>query len=636
MNSKIRLSFQIVILLLVIWTIYSAGDIEKYCPMGGMLGFGSKIYQQSLPCSMSSVAIFMALALLVGALAIGKLFCGFLCPVGSITEWFGKIGSKFKLQFRLPKIGDRLLRAGKYIFLYLVVYNTIIASELFCRKFDPFFGVARGLGSDTVLLWSLGAIVVTFIGSIFVKQLWCRYFCFLGAASNIFVNIWGALLVFAAYFVLNLLGLNLSVLWLIAGLALAGYLMEVGLFRTVPFPAFKITVNESKCTQCGLCCRACPYDIKVQSFQKVTHPDCVICTECISACREEKAIDVNGSPQLKYLPALVVLALISLGFALSSKYEFSTLEKRWGKFENLEHAAIYHQTGLKSIKCWGSSMSLYNFMKNRHGIYGLDVYASSHAVAIYFDSTEITREQVKQTLFNPERFRTRIFNEYTPAQLSGWEVGIEKLFDSVDQSNLNAALFQNRFVFGIETYFGEPVIAKIYFDADSTTTNQIKKVIEARNFATEIDGKKTATDINFRCAGAGELLGVISLENFNRLMFESYELEFKDYQTANPEKIQIYEIGMPDAVDPLKMNNMDYLVSALSNETGLLRVRTLLKDRPVLQILFDKEKLNGEKIEAVLFEDTLKYFIDENTLGTVENGFRFEGVGKTDRLGKNQ
>ena len=203
MNSKIRLTFQIIILLLLIWTIYTAGDIEKYCPMGGILGFGTKIYQESLPCAMSSAAIFMALVLFVGALAIGKLFCGYICPVGSITEWIGKIGKKFKLQFRLPKFLDLGLRSIKYIFLYFVVYYTVTDSELFCRKFDPFFGAATGFGHDTVLLWSIGAVAVTILGAIFIKQFWCRYLCFLGAASNIFVNIWGAVAVFILYFILS-------------------------------------------------------------------------------------------------------------------------------------------------------------------------------------------------------------------------------------------------------------------------------------------------------------------------------------------------------------------------------------------------------------------------------------------------
>lgn len=625
MNSKIRLVFQIIILALVIWTIYTAGDIEAYCPMGGILGFGTKLDQGSLPCSMSSAAIFMALVLFIGALAIGKLFCGFICPAGSITEWIGKIGNKFKIQFRLNQIVDRTLRSLKYLLLFFVLYYTVTSSELFCRKFDPYFGAATGFGHDTVLLWSIGALVVTILGSLLVKQFWCRYLCFLGAASNIFVNIWGAIVVFAAYFILSLLGLKLSFLWLAAGLSLAGFLLEIGFFKTVPFPFFKITVNENKCTHCGLCTKACPYDIPVDNYEKVTHPDCVMCTECITSCKKEKAVGINGSLALKYLPAILVVILIGCGFVLSSKYEFTTLEKRWGEFEQLEKVSQYGQTGLKNVKCFGSSNSLYNYLTTIPGIYGLDTYASSHTVTIYYDSTEISKNGIKKTLFSSSRYKTRSFENYTPERLTTWEVGIENLFDPIDQANLNSLLYQNKFVFGMETFFGEPVTVKIYFDNDSTNIEEIKKIIHKKQYTELFDGEQVITEIDFQCESEGKIVGEIEAAEFRILMFESYDLEFTDYESTKPDNINIFEIAMPDADVSTVIQNLPYLVSALSNEDGLLRVRTLMREESVLQIFFDKEKLTGEKIKSVLFADTLNYFVDENTMGKAANIFQFEG-----------
>lgn len=69
-------------------------------------------------------------------------------------------------------------------------------------------------------------------------------------------------------------------------------------------------------------------------------------TECVTSCEKEKAVGINGSEALKYLPAIFVVILIGIGTALSSKYEFTTLEKRWGKFEQLEKVSRYEQTGL--------------------------------------------------------------------------------------------------------------------------------------------------------------------------------------------------------------------------------------------------------------------------------------------------
>ncbi|MDW7679495.1 MAG: 4Fe-4S binding protein [bacterium] len=624
MNRRLRQAFQLIILLLVIWTIWTAGDVEKYCPMGGILGLGTKLHQGSLPCSMSSAAIFMAIALLFGALAIGKLFCGYICPVGSITEWFGKVGARFNLQFRLSKLWDRILRSLKYILLFLVVYQTITASELFCRKFDPYFGAATGFGHDTVLLWSILAVVGTLVGAIFIKQFWCRYFCFLGAASNMFVNIWGAVLVFGLYFVMNLLGAQLSILWLVAGLAFSGYLMEVGLFRSIPFPAFKITVDQNQCTQCGICSQSCPYDIPVQEFEKVTHPDCVMCTECISSCSEEKAVSINGSMKLKYLPAILLVALISLGFLLADRYEFSTLEKRWGKFEQMSSPAVYEHTNLKTVKCWGSANSLYNFLKERSGIYGLDAFAPSHRVIIYYDSTEISEEEVKKALFSPAVFRVRNILDTDPVRLAVWEVGIDNLFDSIDHNNLYLALSQNRFIYGVETYFGEPVTARIYFNSDSTSIAEIRREIETRRLEYEINGQLQVVELNFRCEGSGNMLTPISVAEFNRLMFEGFDLTFNDYDEFAASQLRIYEIGMPDAIDPAVADDLLYLVSGLSAEDGVVRFQTMLTDRPVARIYFAPTKTDSAKISQILFASTISYFIDENTTATIDNFFSFE------------
>lgn len=624
MNSKVRLVFQGLILVLIIWVIITAGDLETYCPMGGILAFGTKLHQGTLPCNMSSIAVFMALALFIGALAIGKLFCSFICPIGFLTEWIGKIGKKFKIQFRLPKLADRGLRSIKYLLLFFVLYFTITSSELFCRKFDPYFGAGTGFGSDTVLLWSLGAVLVTFIGAIFIKQLWCRYFCFLGAASNIFVNLWGAILVAIVYFGLSFVGVKLSLIWLIGGIVFVGFLVETGLFKSLVLPFMKITVDQNACTQCGLCTIACPQDIRVQDFKKVDHPDCVMCTECIAACKEEKAVGINGSFKLRFLPHILVVALISMGFILSSNYEFTTLEKRWGKFEQLETPAIYQQTDLKTVKCWGSAMSLATSLQNKKGIYGVDAYAKSHTVTIYYDSTEISSDEVKQSLFTPSRYKTRTFRDYTPDTLTIWEIGINNLFDRVDQTNLVRALHQSNYIFGVETFFGEPVRTRIFYDADSLDPAEIKPIIEVRKIETEIAGKKRIYNLDFKCEGKGEITGTVAVLDFQRNMFTRMDQKFNDYQEWEQSKLSIYEIGLPNADNIFMRGRMKFLISHISADDHIMRFRTLFTDRPVAQIFFHPEFVDTTKIHQMLMAETLTYFTSDTTTATTPNIFEFE------------
>ncbi len=623
MNSKIRLLFQGLILVLVLWIIFNSADLETYCPMGGILAFGTKVNQGTMPCNMSDVAVFMALGLFVGALAIGKLFCSFICPVGFLSECFGKIGDKFRLQFSLPKLADRLLRSVKYLLLFFVLYFTVTSSELFCRKFDPYFGAGSGFSADTVLPWSLGAVLVTFFGAIFVKQFWCRYLCFLGAVSNIFVNIWGPVIIALIYFSLKLCDVNLLLLWLIGGFVVTGFVIESSLFKSLFLPIMRITVNQNACTQCGLCATACRQDIKVQEFKKVDHPDCVMCTECITACKNEQAVGVNGSFKLRFLPPVLVIALISMGFILSSNFEFTTLEERWGKFNQLESPAIYKQSGIKNIKCWGSSVSLYNVLKSKKGIYGLDTYAKSHAAVIYYDKNEITEQEVKKALFNPNRTKIRDFTEYTPDSLTIWEIGINNLFDSIDQMNFIRVLHQSKFIFGVETFYGEPVLARIFFDADSMSFSDLKSLIEVKKIESQIANKNQVYKMNFVCEGRCKIISKIDVLSFKRSMFIAIDQKFNNYSGMNEKELYIYEIGFPDADSVFMRRNMKYLISHLSADDHIVRYQTTFTDRPVAYIYFHPGFVDTTKIHHMLFADTLVYFTIDTTTEKTPNIFKF-------------
>ena len=624
MNSKIRLILQILTLVLIVWAIITAGDFEQYCPMGGFLAIGAKIHQGTLPCAMSSVGVFMALALFIGALAIGKLFCSFLCPLGSLTEWIGKLGKKLGLHFTLPTIIDRLLRSLKYILLYFVAYYTITASELFCRKLCPFFGVGTGFGHDTVFFWALATVIITFLGALFVKQFWCKYFCFLGAASNIFVNIWGVVLVFVIYFALGLFGIKLSIAWLLGGLALVGYLIEAGLFKFFVLPFMKIKINQDKCTDCGLCTTACPYGIKVQEYEAVTHPDCIMCTECITACKKEKAVSVNGSAKLTLLPPVLLVGLIIVGFIFSSTFEFTTISERWGKFEESKSITVYKQSGLKNVNCWGSANALYRTIKGKKGIYGLDAYAKSKTVVLYYDSTETTVNKIKQALFNPQRFKTRNFKEYIPEKLSMWNIGIENLFDRVDHVNLVRAFQKNKHVFGFESHYGEPVEVTIFYNADSTNAEEMMKNIATKRIEKEIRGKKKVYEMDFITEEKGEIAGIMEVLQFTRRMFGSYNQKFNNYEKLDESSLSIYEIGMPNAGNFLLRRRMQYLVSHVSADTGVVRFKTSFTDKPVALIYYNEDWVDTTKIHQMLMADSLTYFKSDDTTGKIPNNFKFE------------
>jgi polyferredoxin len=626
MKSKIRLIFQLVIVGLIINVIIRGWDIEAFCPMGGILSFGTQLYQNTMACSMSEVAIFMALALLIGALAVGKLFCSYICPIGFISEWFGKLGKKMRLHFLLPKSVDRPFRLLKYILLFFVLYYTITSSELFCKTFEPYYGIASGFDHDVVLWWSIAAVAITIIGSMLFKQFWCKYLCPLGAISNMFVNLYLFVIPFVIFFIVRLANPGISIAWLFGALAVIGYAWEAGFFRFFPLPITKITVDQDSCTHCNLCTKACPYGIKVDSYTKVDHPDCIICSECAYACKATKSIAINRSRKLLWLPPAVVIILPLFAFFLSTGYEFATLERRWGNFAEIENIAVYSQADISSIKCYGTSLSLYKKLEDKKGIYGLDTFAKSHSLKVYYNPDEITERNVKAAIFNPRRYKTRKFADYRPDSLAVWEVGIENFFDLDDNMNLVRMLRANSYVYGFETNFGEPVIARVFYSSDSTHSEEIRKLIdETKLLERKVRGKDRTYEMDFTCHDEGHDLGKVDRQFYLLRMFGAYNKSFNGFENVDIGRLDIYEIGMPKADNFLLRRRLPYLVSHISADSSIVRFATsLIAERTVAHIYFDPARMDTSTIYRLLMADTLSYFQRDGSLGKIENPFTFE------------
>ncbi|MBP9545007.1 MAG: 4Fe-4S binding protein, partial [Alistipes sp.] len=169
----------------VLWAKFSDKpvDVEAYCPFGGLQAFGTYLVNNSLACSMSMLQIMMGLVLAVGVILFSKLFCGYLCPLGTVGEWMGRAGKKLHLQVDVPSgsVVDKLLRVVKYVLLFTILYFTLSSSELFCKKLDPFYAVATGFKGEIVLWMSLTSLTLLLLGGFVVKMFWCKYICPLGA-----------------------------------------------------------------------------------------------------------------------------------------------------------------------------------------------------------------------------------------------------------------------------------------------------------------------------------------------------------------------------------------------------------------------------------------------------------------------
>jgi len=600
-------------------------DFEAYCPFGGLQAFTSFFVNNSLACSMTECQIFMGVVLAVGAVLFSKLFCSYICPIGTVTEWLGRIGDRFNVRYQIKGLADRLLRALKYILLFVTVYFTVTSSELFCKEYDPYYAIVTGFGHDVVFWYAIIALAVTVLGAIFIRQFWCKYLCPLGALTNIFTNavVFAGILV--VYLFLLYFGVDISFVWPLAAMSILGYALEATQLKAWLFPVFKITRNADTCTSCGLCDTACPMGLDVATVDTVEHIDCHLCGDCVAVCPVNDTLQINKR-NWKWLPSVATVGLILIGLFLASDIELPTINLEWGKGTPAQNVAVYSQSGLKSVKCYGSSMSFANRMKRVRGVVGVQTYVQSHTVKVFYDSSKIHPETIRKVIFSP----AKTLLHQPPAQVQEVQVvtmGIDKIFDSYDSFYFSRVLAKIKGVFGFTSKFGEPVHVTVYFDSTRVKSLSIKKAIEAPQVSYTSRGKTYTVDIRFGVEFISDSIKTISRSDLIASMFTPFNMSFNGYKKMDKMQLAVYQLPMPQAMDPKLSRSMQMLVSHISTDDHVVRFRTLYTDQPYAQIFFVKGKVAADSIYSALNKPFLTVHYRNGKIGKVKNPFSFKQPG---------
>lgn len=218
--------------------VLSSASLHAVCPFGGVETlytflanglFVQKIHASSL--------ILMGLSLVL-ALLFGPVFCGWVCPLGTVQEWVGKWGRKlFKRHYNhfVPIKLDNILRYARYGILIWVLYVTATSGSLLFEAYDPYLALFN-FWSGEVAPTALLILGTTLVLSVFVERPWCKYACPYGAV----------------------LGLT-------------------NLIRV-----FSIKRVESTCKADRACSIMCPMNIPVDSVKVVRNHQCISCLECTS------------------------------------------------------------------------------------------------------------------------------------------------------------------------------------------------------------------------------------------------------------------------------------------------------------------------------------------------------------------
>ncbi len=598
-------------------------DFEAYCPLGGMQSLASYFSVHSLACSMTTVQISLGIALILAVVLFSKLFCSYICPIGTFTEWMGRLGQKAKMHITLTGKIDRILRIFKYVLLYITFYFTVTASELFCRKFDPFYAGFTGFSGDVVLWYAIPALVLTIAGSFFIRLFWCKYLCPLGAVTNLAVYALPAAAITLLWVLLtSVAGLVIPWPWLLGTLCLMGFIFETTTLKFFIFPSLRITRHDDLCTHCRICDQKCPMAIQISTVETVDHIDCHLCVDCLVKCPEKGALTINKRNNLKWLPAVATVILTAAAITIATFYELPTISENWGDI-NGKNVKIVRMDGLKNIKCFGSSRSFANHMKEIPGVLGVETFVKHHRVVVYYDGSIVNEEGVKEAIFSPLSELLN-FNGKTSGMVSFVKLGIDRCFDPNDQFYLAELLRKDKGVLALSTRFGEPVQATIYFDASLTDESKIKKAASLESLVMGEGQDQTMVETGFVVNENGKTNGEMPANEFLSLFIPTTDIAFNKYESYSDDKMLVYELPFGQAADPGMQQWIPFLVSHASNDNGIVRIQTsFTEDGPILKIWFVESLTTVEKINSLLKSPEFIVHYPDKSVKKVKNPFLF-------------
>lgn len=291
---KIRYAFQWGLFALIVYGGYrfylfvshfTGGDtpfvrrpplVEGFLPIGSLMALKIWLTEGIFDRIHPAGLVIFGAALLM-SLLLKKSFCGWICPVGALSEALYRVGARvFGRNIGIHRYIDYPLRSIKYILL--AFFLNIILLEMDSASMAAFMGTPYWMVADVKMLYfftemttlTITVLAVLVLLSLPFKNFWCRYLCPYGALVG-----------------------------------LLSYLSPL-----------KITRNEDACTHCHKCTKSCPAQLPVEEKMRVRSPECTGCLTCVSNCPSRGALEMSLPARKAVHPLAYAVLVGALFFGL--------------------------------------------------------------------------------------------------------------------------------------------------------------------------------------------------------------------------------------------------------------------------------------------------------------------------------
>ena len=221
--------------------------------------------------------LFTLLTFFAFFFVLGKAFCGWVCPLGTLQELIGKLGRRLNLPLRRLNDGNvARVRPVKWLIVVILVLLLPLLTGLGVTPHslgNPYCDICPSRIATTLLTGSTEQLALRSGGGIEFA---------LGAIAN------------------TLIGFTL----------VAAFALRQPFCRICPMLGFNaafqrlsplrlVKRQHDKCGKCGICAHACPMDIfeiAREHGAQAYHEDCTLCGRCAEFCPDDGVIQMKWGP----------------------------------------------------------------------------------------------------------------------------------------------------------------------------------------------------------------------------------------------------------------------------------------------------------------------------------------------------
>jgi polyferredoxin len=256
-------------------------SVDAFLPIGGLMDVKYFLLTGIVePVHPSGFIMFVAI--LGVSLVMKKGFCGWICPVGTASQYIWMAGEKvFGRNFRISGFMDISLRSLKYVLMGLFVVAIGVMpmwsmAMFYIGDYYKLVDVRMMKFFTEMTTLTMGVLIALGALSLLYKNFWCRYLCPYGALLGLFS-------------------------------------------RMSPF---KVRRNEEKCIHCHACTTHCPTMIDVEKKELVKSEECFGCLTCVSRCPSKGALELTAGVGKKinvvrpWLFPIILIALFYLAIGI--------------------------------------------------------------------------------------------------------------------------------------------------------------------------------------------------------------------------------------------------------------------------------------------------------------------------------